>query len=857
MVYAFCVDHGTEIKSQLQRIPQQSAGLARLGAMCMVRQEDVSLQFYQNKLSENAQSLVFSRLADCFRKKGEIQEAIGVCTQGLAVHPHYVTGRVILGRCYLEQEKLKEAIAEFVRVIELDRRNPIAVKMVADIYARQGMKEKAADLYSYLLRMDPENQSLIRLANAARGTGETNVLKILGISSHDNNPVQEPSRDSFDGIDDMDKTIQMDLSAPSMSPATDQTSSINEMLIKTQEFDPSKLGDLNTVKNIGAPEQKQAEEITGDDVSSRMSMLFGDEGAEELSVPTTIGETPNEVLDSVSDDQENIHEETTATSIVDDQESAPISVVSGNDISSRLEQLFGEEPQKQPEEAQTVDVMSDFTQAYVPGPAAKEEDDVLSASNEAVLVDPPPSPAPLAKGQDISGEDVTERLNEMFSDDASSIEAPLAEIGKLFDMHSTLLDEEQRAASEKEDEQDVPQPVDAASISGDDVASRLESIFEDGDELPQLSEDKSAVVPDLPGPDNLEILGVSETEMPVDTAGSSVTFDEHRIMIGGDSSDEEIHSEEATLLGGMASAPEEKPIVNQDGMETNNEFGINETVAADEQPQMSGDDVVGRLDELFSDKMLDAGSLDSIPDGEKEEGEVNQGFYTMSGENAQTSGSEEIMLSELYKQEDEGVEKTVVLESDDVDDREDPVLLRQENVSLDNDTLDPLQNIVLTPMQPATDIEDIDLDQPDTKGADDTVAKPQPPKGAEDIPSVDQYSIPDHVLTPTLADIYFQQGQPALALQIYNRILKADPDNEEAVEKIRDIQKHIDLLEASQEKGEQYPRIEKAEISPFKVVEPVLPVKAKRESVKQPKKNKPLTGVRIKKVYKNRIKKTK
>ena len=823
----------------------------------MVRQEDVSLQFYQNKLSENAQSLVFSRLADCFRKKGEIQEAIGVCTQGLAVHPHYVTGRVILGRCYLEQEKLKEAIAEFVRVIELDRRNPIAVKMVADIYARQGMKEKAADLYSYLLRMDPENQSLIRLANAARGTGETNVLKILGISSHDNNPVQEPSRDSFDGIDDMDKTIQMDLSAPSMSPATDQTSSINEMLIKTQEFDPSKLGDLNTVKNIGAPEQKQAEEITGDDVSSRMSMLFGDEGAEELSVPTTIGETPNEVLDSVSDDQENIHEETTATSIVDDQESAPISVVSGNDISSRLEQLFGEEPQKQPEEAQTVDVMSDFTQAYVPGPAAKEEDDVLSASNEAVLVDPPPSPAPLAKGQDISGEDVTERLNEMFSDDASSIEAPLAEIGKLFDMHSTLLDEEQRAASEKEDEQDVPQPVDAASISGDDVASRLESIFEDGDELPQLSEDKSAVVPDLPGPDNLEILGVSETEMPVDTAGSSVTFDEHRIMIGGDSSDEEIHSEEATLLGGMASAPEEKPIVNQDGMETNNEFGINETVAADEQPQMSGDDVVGRLDELFSDKMLDAGSLDSIPDGEKEEGEVNQGFYTMSGENAQTSGSEEIMLSELYKQEDEGVEKTVVLESDDVDDREDPVLLRQENVSLDNDTLDPLQNIVLTPMQPATDIEDIDLDQPDTKGADDTVAKPQPPKGAEDIPSVDQYSIPDHVLTPTLADIYFQQGQPALALQIYNRILKADPDNEEAVEKIRDIQKHIDLLEASQEKGEQYPRIEKAEISPFKVVEPVLPVKAKRESVKQPKKNKPLTGVRIKKVYKNRIKKTK
>ncbi|HON12218.1 MAG TPA: tetratricopeptide repeat protein, partial [Chitinispirillaceae bacterium] len=44
-------------------------------------------------------------------------------------------------------------------------------------------------------------------------------------------------------------------------------------------------------------------------------------------------------------------------------------------------------------------------------------------------------------------------------------------------------------------------------------------------------------------------------------------------------------------------------------------------------------------------------------------------------------------------------------------------------------------------------------------------------------PVESSYSIPDHVLTPTLADIYYQQGQYALAVQIYTRLLDRDPDN--------------------------------------------------------------------------------
>jgi hypothetical protein len=49
------------------------------------------------------------------------------------------------------------------------------------------------------------------------------------------------------------------------------------------------------------------------------------------------------------------------------------------------------------------------------------------------------------------------------------------------------------------------------------------------------------------------------------------------------------------------------------------------------------------------------------------------------------------------------------------------------------------------------------------------------------------YDIPDHVLTPTLADLYFQQGQAQLSLSMYERLLQKDGANQ----KFKDIKKVI------------------------------------------------------------------
>jgi len=54
--------------------------------------------------------------------------------------------------------------------------------------------------------------------------------------------------------------------------------------------------------------------------------------------------------------------------------------------------------------------------------------------------------------------------------------------------------------------------------------------------------------------------------------------------------------------------------------------------------------------------------------------------------------------------------------------------------------------------------------------------------------------LPDHILTPTFAQIYLEQGQPYLAKQIYERLMLQDGENEEFAEKIEEIDDIIERM---------------------------------------------------------------
>jgi tetratricopeptide (TPR) repeat protein len=824
---------------------------------------DTSAQYFETKLSQNPQSLVFSRLADCYRKNGEIQQAIGVCMEGLKSHPDYVTGRVILGRCYLEQEKLKDAVAEFVKVVELDRRNQVAVKMIADIYSRQGMKEKAGDLYSFLLRMDPDNQSLHTLTSTFRGQGETSIQKILGIAGQTMGGdgdfgAQMPS----DVIVDADRTIQMDLVSRQPEMRTQDTAEFGEMLVKTQQFDANELGAAaERAEELGAEAtDKQGGIVTGDDISSRMAMMFG-----EGETPAAAAEP--EVLEHVDIGTEHTLDHTEVasqarTTVKDD------GVVSGSDISSRIEQLFGEEEKVEKTEAAAPE--ADYTQIFETQETAEE------TPRPAPKAPPPAAPIKeLPRDQlrpvdssEISGEDIASRLNEMF--DETPAEAPLGqdtdiaprpaveiEETPVLDIAADIPAKSLTGATEeiKIDGAGKPPaaPVGDTGISGDDVAFRLETIFEEGEQAAGEDVAGTDVISveeeDKPHPEE-------ETKQPHDTSVDA-------IVIGGE--DEGMEAASETII-----APAKRPAEQASLQETKPPApapAIDVSVPPEEEdasPGMSGDDVAGRLDELFSDSLIKDGDLKSseaIPEGDKEDEVVNQGFYTMSGENAQTAESGDAMLSELDQVEAavpeaetldmarEPEEKTVLMDEDGGEDT-----MPAEEETIFSGARDPF-----LPQPPRAQVKIDKRDEDETVRAaaptpgSDAVFNEKPIEEPGEEPEAGEpqaYSIPDHVLTPTLADIYYQQGQPQLALQIYRRLLSADPDNERMAKRIAEIERGLAAQEIEETVAMEHAR-KKARI-------PAAPVASKPE--KKPKESegpRPLAGVRIKKKFKAKIKKSK
>jgi hypothetical protein len=225
---------------------------------------------------------------------------------------------------------------------------------------------------------------------------------------------------------------------------------------------------------------------------------------------------------------------------------------------------------------------------------------------------------------------------------------------------------------------------------------------------------------------------------------------------------------------------------------------------------MSGDDIVSRLTEIFPENLLQEDTLsviESIPDEEKEDEAMNAGFYTMTGENAQTAPSEETLLEKL----------------DDVE-------IEVPSGASAGDKGAFAQGMAEGPPQAAPDENKT---YPDAHDDDDR-----------------PYSIPDHVLTPTLADIYFQQGQPDLAVQIYSRLMERDPDNEKIARRLDEIKKCISdgRVPAPPEDAGNPAAAPKADQKSG----PASSGRPRRNKAKSG--HKPLEGVRIKKEIKNKRK---
>lgn len=162
---------------------------------------DQTLRKLDNRLKINPSSRVFPLAAEyCFQRK-DFTRAIEICLSGLRLYPDSLTGHIILGKCYLAQEKLQEASQEFLSVVTRDRKNQAALSMLAEIYSRQGKNDIAGDIYAYLLAADPDNALVMRLSAVFPGTSK-NIFETLALQPKENkNDSAEAEKYSLGSMD--------------------------------------------------------------------------------------------------------------------------------------------------------------------------------------------------------------------------------------------------------------------------------------------------------------------------------------------------------------------------------------------------------------------------------------------------------------------------------------------------------------------------------------------------------------------------------------------------------------------------------------------------------------------------------
>ncbi len=131
---------------------------------------------YEQLLAQDPASSVFVELAKALIAKGEAARAITVCEQGISHHPNSVTGRVLWGKALILLGRPAEAMAQFDQAVSIDKENPHAYNLIAEVLLQRGLFRSALPILRKALALQPNDARVrgwMEQAQAALSGGPT------------------------------------------------------------------------------------------------------------------------------------------------------------------------------------------------------------------------------------------------------------------------------------------------------------------------------------------------------------------------------------------------------------------------------------------------------------------------------------------------------------------------------------------------------------------------------------------------------------------------------------------------------------------------------------------------------------
>lgn len=281
----------------------------------MASENHMDVKFLEKYLEEHPDSLLFARLAHAYLETDRIDEAIKLCEEGLTRHPYYVTGHMVLGKCYLAKQLYDQAEKEFKRVLLFDPKYLAAHKYYGDLMRAIGWEKTAIQNYKKILQIDPFEE----WAQQAVGdyiieaeTPETTTEKeeVEGQKEESETITFEPEKSGEEP--GQEETVTLEKVAPVTENPEEEDFLFNEgESTKTEEltnFEEFQLDDQETEKFSTILDDIFKDEIEDEEKSEQRSSLTETQTVQKESLTQSeqkgTDETPENILTTLESEQE-------------------------------------------------------------------------------------------------------------------------------------------------------------------------------------------------------------------------------------------------------------------------------------------------------------------------------------------------------------------------------------------------------------------------------------------------------------------------------------------------------------------------------------------------------------------------
>jgi len=112
------------------------------------------------QLAQDPQSLVFLRLGEALRRKGQLEAALRVAMNGLERHPHLADAHDLYARILTDKHDYERAFDEWDMAVRIAPHHTGALKGLAFLYFKVGDVEQAEAHLAAAKRVEPNDPSL-------------------------------------------------------------------------------------------------------------------------------------------------------------------------------------------------------------------------------------------------------------------------------------------------------------------------------------------------------------------------------------------------------------------------------------------------------------------------------------------------------------------------------------------------------------------------------------------------------------------------------------------------------------------------------------------------------------------------